>query len=458
MLSVGLLVLCFSTKAQEKVDTLDWLGFKNLVKKYHPVTVQAKLLDDLAKAKKTKAIGGFEPKLGVDFDRKIYDGTEYYQFLTPELKLPLWYGLELKGSYSEAEGAYLNPENKLPKDGLSYAGLSFQLGKGLLMDERRAALKQAKIFADASKNQQQQILNDLFKDAGEAYINWYNKYQNVKLYQNIVGLAKFRFEAVKNGFKGGDQPAIDTVEAFLNLQQREVQLQQADYELKEAKYALSNFLWLDNNQPTDPDLLNIVPDSDFVISLIRPSNVMNNPKLLSYQFKIKDLEIERRLKAESLRPEISVGLGLLNSGRNALQNVNSNYWVDNNKINMKFSFPLFLAKARGDLAETKIKIRTTELERELVNVELRNKQNQIIAENETLSSQLDLMKQQLNAAETLLKGEEIKFKLGDSSLFKVNSRETKLIEVNEKYFQTMAKLKKAQLKAFWINGELPNIF
>lgn len=440
------------------MDTLDWLGFRNLVKKYHPITAQARLLDDLAKAKKTKALGGFEPKLGVDFDRKIYDGTEYYQFLTPELKLPLWYGLELKGSYSEAEGAYLNPENKLPKDGLSYAGLSFQLGKGLLMDERRAALKQAQIFAQASKNQQQQILNDLFKDAGEAYINWYNKYQNVKLYQNIVGLAKVRFEAVKNGFRGGDQPAIDTVEAFLNLQQREVQLQQADYELKEAKYALSNFLWLANNQPTDPDLLDIVPDSDFVISVSNPSDVMNNPKLLSYQFKIKDLEIEKRLKAESLRPEIAVSLGLLNSGRNALQNINSNYWVDNNKINLKLSFPLFLAKARGDLAETKIKIRTTEIERELISVELRNKQNQISAENETLSNQLNLMKQQLSAAETLLKGEEIKFKLGDSSLFKVNSRETKLIEVNEKYFQTVAKLKKAQLKAFWINGELTNIF
>lgn len=450
--------LGIKTEAQQKVDTLDWLSFRNLVKKYHPVTAQARLLDDLAKAKKTKALGGFEPKLGVDFDRKIYDGTEYYQFLTPELKIPLWYGLELKGSYSEAEGTYLNPENKLPKEGLSYAGLSFQLGKGLLMDERRAALKQAQIFAQASKNQQQQILNDLFKDAGEAYINWYNKYQNLKLYQNIVALAKFRFEAVKNGFAGGDQPAIDTVEAFLNLQQREVQLQQADYELKEAKYLLSNFLWLENNQPTNPDLLNIVPDSDFVVSLVQPSDAMNNPKLLSYQFKIKDLEIEKRLKAESLRPEISVGLGLLNSGRNALQNINSNYWADNNKINLKFSFPLFLAKARGDLAETKMKIRNTEIERELVNIELRNKQNQISAENETLYNQLNLMKQQLSAAETLLKGEEIKFKLGDSSLFKVNSRETKLIEVNEKYLQTIAKLKKAQLKSFWINGELTNIF
>ena len=90
---VSLLIFAFAIggNAQQKTDTLDWLGFRNLVKKYHPITVQARLLDDLAKAKKTKALGGFEPKLGVDFDRKIYDGTEYYQFLTPELKLPLWY-------------------------------------------------------------------------------------------------------------------------------------------------------------------------------------------------------------------------------------------------------------------------------------------------------------------------------------------------------------------------------
>src|SRR5690606_1024633 len=123
---------------------------------------QGVFLDELAKAKRLKALGGFDPKLEANYNQKYYGGTEYYSFLTPEIKLPLWYGIELKGSYTLAEGDYLNPESKTPKEGLAYAGVNFQLGKGLFIDERRVAIKQAQIFAEATENEKRRILNDLF--------------------------------------------------------------------------------------------------------------------------------------------------------------------------------------------------------------------------------------------------------------------------------------------------------
>ncbi|MBK0383381.1 TolC family protein [Pedobacter sp. SD-b] len=441
-------------RAQQAVDTLSWSGFFNIIKKYHPISQQANLLVDLAKVKRTKALGGFDPKIEADFDQKYYDGTEYYTFFTPQIKLPLWYGVELKGSYSQAEGAYLNPESKLPKQGLSYVGINFNVGKGLFIDERRAAIKQAKIFEQSSQNEKRKILNDLFLEAATNYIEWYNNYKITQIHKEALSLAKTRFDAVKTGFKNGDKPAIDTVEALLMVQQREGMLQQAQLELQNSKLMLCNYLWLQNNQAVDANKLYIVPPDSLDIPLNADLQTSNNPKLLSYEFKINDLNVERRLKAESLKPELGLQLGVLNQGKSLLRNINGNYWQDNNKVNIRFSFPLTFAKARADLAETKIKIRQTQLEQDMVRNELVNKMRQNNFEILTLQNQVNILNQTYKSSMQLLNGEELKFKFGDSSLFLINSRESKLIEVREKLLATEAKLKKSKIKTIWLAGNL----
>jgi outer membrane protein TolC len=448
------LLFASSSQAQVKQDTLVWEDYLNIVKKNHPVAQRAKLQLDLAKARKTQAIGGFDPKLGVDYDQKLFDGTEYYTFLSPEVKFPLWFGAELKANFTNATGAFINPENKVPKEGLSYAGLSIPLGKGLLMDRRRATWRQAAIFERASLNEQAAILNNLFLEAGESYINWENKYRVFKTYESTVSLARVRFEAVKRGYLGGDRPQIDTVEAASQLQQRELQLEQSRLEVVSALYELSTFLWLNNTDAVDPDKLNLVPDMAYSLPLVAQTGPVNNPKLRSYEFKLQQLQIERRLKAESLRPELNLQLGLLNSGRSALSNLNSSYWNNNNKIGLQFSFPLTFATARGELAEAKIKIRETELEQSVVRIEIDNKLKQAQATINNTNSQLQILRRLYEANKQLLVGEETRFKLGESSLFLVNARESKVLEVYEKLIETEAKLKKAELKLFWLRGSL----
>lgn len=457
--SIVLILIFLSTifyvSAQQKTDTLTWVQFKEIIKTYHPVAMQANLVESLAKARMKQAWGNFDPKLSTIYDQKNYNGTEYYQFLTPEVKLPLWYGLELKGNYSEAEGSFVSPENRLPAEGLSFVGLNMSLGKGLLMDKRRAAVKQANIFKEASANQQLLIINDLILDAGESYLNWQNSYQITLIYEQALRLAEVRYEAVRQGVKGGDRPAIDTVEALTQIQQRQIQLQQAQLDLQTSQYVLGSFLWLEQNQPVDIEKLSAIPQSQEIEipQTINPT-IINNPKLLSYGFKLRDLEIEKRLKAESLRPTLDLQVGLLNTGQTAFRNINRNYWENNNKIGLQFSFPLTFTTARGELAEAKIKIRDTEYEQSLVRNDLTVKFNQIRAEGNTLQSQLVVIKQSVDANKRLVEGEEIRFKFGDSSLFLINARESKLIETQEKLIETENKIRKNKLKAEWVLGGL----
>jgi outer membrane protein TolC len=441
----------------QKIDTLNFNQFKKIIFNYHPVALQANLLTDFAKAKMGQARGEFDPKLSVNFDQKEYNGTSYYRFLTPEVKLPLWYGLELKANYSEAEGAYINPENKLPKDGLSFLGLNMSLGKGLLMDKRRAAIKKAQLFNSASKVEQLRLINDLMLEAGEAYLNWQNDSKIAKIYENALQLAQVRYDAVKASLLGGDRPAIDTLEMLTQLQQRQIQVQQANLNLKNSFYELSSFLWLENSKPYPVDELQIIPkDGEITISALQNINIENNPKLLSYNFKLKDLQIDRRLKAENLRPTFDVQLGVLNGGTSAFRNINAAYWQNNNKIGVQFAFPLTFQSARADLAEAKLKILDTQYEQFNLKNELIAKLNQNQAEAEVLKNQLRLIEQALNATKKLLETEELKFRFGDSSLFLVNARESKVIEVNEKWIETTNKLRKNKLKAQWLSGNLDN--
>lgn len=443
-----------SGNAQNLQDTLSFKDFLSIVNAYHPVSLQANLLKDLARAKRTKALGGFDPKIDASFEQKYFDGSNYYTFFTPQLKLPLWYGIELKGSYSTAKGNYLNPESKLPKEGLGYTGVSIQLGKGLLMDDRRAALKQAEVFTESSENGRSMILNDLYLEAGSQYLDWQTKYKILMVYNDALDLAERRYRATVFSFKNGDKPAIDTVEAILSVKQRQIASQEAALELRKSFLMLGDFLWLENRQGVDVNKLKIVPENTVLVPIDQRDVTDNNPKLLSYAFKLRDLGIERRLKAESLKPEINIQLGVLNKGKQSFNAINSMYWQDNNKVNIGFSFPLTLSKARGDLTETKIKIRETELEQLFIKNELRNKASQNSAEIATLIEQISLLNETYEISKKLVQGEDIKLSLGESSLFLVNSRASKLIEVEEKLLTTELKLKKAKMKSLWLSGIL----
>lgn len=441
--------------AADGIDTLSWLKFKETLILNHPVMAKTNLMEAQAKARIRQAWGNFEPELSYNYLQKEFDGLNYYKFSAPEINLPLWVGMDLKASYDRAEGSFLNPENKLPNGGLSSVALNIPLGKGLLIDKRRAALKQAAVFQEANKIEQFRMINDLIREAGLAYANWKTWYQINELYDQALALAEERFQAVKEGFRGGDRPAIDTTEALTLVQQRQISFQQSKIQLQNTLYELSTFLWLPENRAVDAEALAFVPQKEEIaLSENTEPTLVNNPQLRSYGFKLRDLEIERRLKAENIRPTVDLQIGLLNTGFNAFRNINSLYLQNNNKVGLKISFPLTFATARGDLAESLIKIKETQIEQSLVRNELEVKMKQNTAELNTLQAQLSLLGQTLLAHQRLLQGEETRFSLGESSLFLVNARENKLLEIKEKILETENKLIKNGLERNWISGSL----
>lgn len=445
--------LGFGLQAQE-ADTLvlnfrEYLGY---VKAFHPVAKQARLNIDVGQAELMRARGAFDPKLEVDYDRKKFAGSEYWDRLNAAFKIPTWYGIELKGGFEQNSGDFLNPDETLPADGLFSAGVSVSLADGLWINQRMATLKQAKYFREQTKADRDLQVNEILFRAALAYFDWLKAYNDQLIFSKFLRNASVRFDGIRSSALAGDIAAIDTVEAQIAVQNRALSLEQARVVLMKRSLELSNFLWLDNDLPVELQP-NVIPDTapgaeiDITLELLgRPQDSVvldEHPKLRSLNFKIEGLEVEKRLKVNQLLPKIDVEYNFLTETPETLNSFDSQQY----KGGINFEFPLFIRKERGALKLAKFKLREAQYEYDNVFLELRNKISAVYRELDSFEVQNDLIGNIVTNYQALLTAEERKFSFGESSLFLINTRESRLIdaelkqnEVENKFYGAKARL------------------
>ncbi len=457
LLSFSLLLMPFMALAQaDSISKLSLNNFMSMVKKNHPVAKQAELILKSAAANELAARGAFDPKLFYDFNNKFYESENYYALGNGGFKIPTWFGVELKGGFENNDGSYLNPENNLPDDGLIYAQISLPVLQGLIIDERRATLKQAKVFQDLSQIEKINILNKLLYDAGKVYWDWTLAYNNLQVYSNAVSISEERFKAMVKTSALGDRPAIDTVEANIQLQERIISQQQARMDYRTKSLLMSNFLWLENDVPieltenTIPESNNTSNENLLDVNVNEIDSLINiHPELRVYEFKLQQLSIEEKFKQDKLKPLVNLNYNpLFNS-----ENKNSNYF-DNYKWGVTVGFPVFLRKERGDLQMTRIKIMDNNFETINKRNELINKTKTTINEYNNYKTQIDIYTKNVNNYQRLWQSEKRLFESGESSLFMINSREMSYINAQVKLNDLINKNQKAALDAEFSFGQI----
>ena len=446
-----LLTIPYLVGAQSDSLVLQFDEYLGYVKKYHPVAKQAQLTVSMGQANLMKARGGFDPKIEVDYEKKEFSGSEYWDRLNATFKIPTYFGIELKGGMEQAEGSFINPDETFPDDGLYSAGVSMSLARGFWINERMATLKRAKLFREQSKADQDLLVNQILYDASLAYFNWLRAFNEAQIFRNFLENAETRFQGVKSSALAGDVAIIDTVEAKIAVQNRALSLEQAKVALMKRSLELSNFLWIEDVpvelQPS------IVPDTNVETAVDETLEIMgkpldsftleNHPKLRSLDFKVKGLLVDKRLKANKLLPKIDLEYNFLTATPELLNSLNRQDY----KAGVNFYFPLFLRKERGDLKLAKFKLQDAQFERDNASVEIQNKVTALYRELDSYIAQNQLIADIVIDYGTLLRAEERKFSFGESSLFLINSRESKLIdaqlkqtEVQNKFLGTKAKL------------------
>lgn len=434
----------FSFSQLEDDSVLELSEYLGYLKKYHPIIKQARLKTTEGEIKLLKARGAFDPKIEVDYDKKKFKKKDYFDKLNASFKIPTWYGIEFKANYEDNSGIFLNPELTVPENGLYSAGVSISLARGLLTNERMATLRMAKVYTRQAQADQQLAINDILYKAIDTYFEWLKSYQTQQTYQVFLRNASDRLRNVKNSFIQGDKPAIDTLEANINLNSRILDLEKSKLMYIKSKLKLANFLWLQDNIPLELEDA-IIPDVNTytnIDSILELKTLDSNREIVNRHLKIQSLElkkesllIDKRLKLNNLLPKIDFNYNFITS---KYQDI-TNFDTSNYKAGLNVSVPLFLRKERSDLRLAKLKLKDMYFSIAANKVNLSNKINSIRNEINSYENQTQLLGDLVDDYKRLVRAEERMFTLGEGSLFRINYREVKLIETQLKAIDTRYK-------------------
>lgn len=433
-------------------------AFIQQVLKNHPDAQNADLVIDRARKQMTSARGGFDPVLYGSAGAKAFESTSYFDMREGGVKLPTRLGgLELKAAYQINEGARVNPENYTPSDGLVIAGVALPVGKGLFTDQERTRLRQAGNDRKSAPFERNLLLMNLVLEAQKTYWEWVFTEQALKIFSEAVALSDFRFRSVKQGYETGDLAAVDTLEAFIQLQLRQTQLREAQIEFYNSSYGLNNFLWKDKTQNQEPDTT-LRPAFSWEESLTWAAETLNpvetHPAVVAYQYKIQNLDLERKLKIESIKPELNLHYNFLSSPNDPFNDRFDPMLVDNYKYGVTAKFPLFMRQGIGDVGLANVKLQGAGFDLTQKQRELQNKQRSSLLNVSLIKEQLVLLEENALNYRRLLEAERQKFDNGESSLFIVNSRESKLIEAELKLAKMRSMFMKEKASFQWANGTL----
>jgi len=467
-----LAVLCTSAQPGPS-DVLTFGAFRDIVLVNHPIVLQSDLVIRSGESTVRAARGAFDPKLEASMDNKFYKGTTYYDVRNAQVKIPTALAAELKAGYDLSNGQYLNPDQSTPDDGLIYAGLSVPLLQGLLIDERRSVLQQAKAFREFTRAERNAMVNDLLLDAYGSYWSWWAAQEKVRIIQEMYDLALQRKEAVTGRAIAGDRPFIDTLEAHLQMQLRQQQLQEMRAIEVKNRLVLSTFMWRSQGPDADPVALLVEgttrPEGETIrgpyptgvdtlalqFDLLVNQIPQSHPLALGYRFKLESLEAENRWKQQKLLPKLDLNYHFLNEPARAASGDDATQFSTNNyKWGFDFSFPLLLREARGERELQLIKIRDTELERDLKVTELRNKARASLAQVELLTAQYQVAEENLANYETLFQAERTRFFNGESSLFLINQREMAYVDARNKLIDIALKVRLTEFELRWALGRM----
>ena len=458
-----LLILCTQALvAQDSVHTLSARQVMEIVKRYHPVALQAGILVEQAKADLVSARGQFDPVFENEAAQKTFEGTAYYSYNRPEISIPTWFGIEVKAGLEYLSGNRTDPVDT--KGESSYLGISIPLAKNLLMDKRRAALQSAKIFRQASVAERRNMLNQLMLDALKSYWSWVKEYQLYQVMNEAVAINESRFRWVRSAYQLGDRAAIDTTEVLAQWQQFELLRSQAWLNFQNAGLELSVYLWTAGAQPYELPS-NIIPQEPLreisvmnqpvpVLNELLNAAVSNHPELRLYQYKLQALNIERKLKFQELLPMVNFRYNQLGRGYDVWKTATNPYFENNYRYGLSISIPLRLSQGRGEYKKARLKINYAELELEQKKRQVENKVRSYFNELLALKEQVKWQEQSWRNYLQLQRAEELRFRSGESSLFLVNARETKALEALQKLLELKAKYFVSENTVRWAAGNL----
>ncbi len=174
-----------------------------------------------------------------------------------------------------------------------------------------------------------------------------------------------------------------------------------------------------------------------------------HPELLKQNFKLRTLNIDRRLYQFSLMPQLDLSYNPIFYP----VKVDNFVFRENYKFGLKLYAPLFLRKERASFAMARIKIRQQELDLNFTQRDIQIGVEQSYIQVNRLAQMVELQKGNVANALILRDGEQTLFELGSSTVFLINYRERYYLDAQLKLIQLKMKYAKAKAELLWNTGQ-----
>ncbi len=409
----------------------------DMVAANHPALRQAALLSKSAELNLRQARGSFDPKMFLDNSNKQFQGKNYYDVLHVGLKVPTWFGLEGQFGYEQAQGTNLDPGQLLPPSGLSYAGLSMPLLRGLLTDQRRTALAMAKVQVQSTVFERQQLLNGLCADVFSAYVRWYGAFLEYELFSSATRAAELRLRQVKQSVLAGERARIDTLENDVLRRNFTLSRDAAGAKMLKTSLELSVHLWSEQGEPLEMasalkpgviglEVLDSMADA-WNFNRMRSDVQQLQPLLREQGNNLNLYVLERRLKQQTLLPELNLKYNILTEGIYRANPPAVPYW-NNYRWGISAQSSLFLRKERAAYGLADVKLEQARIKYRMKSLETTRKLQAYWSMYATYNALEQDYRKVVAGYQSLLDAELARLEAGESTLFLVNTREIRFLE------------------------------
>lgn len=448
--------LLFWVSALNSQTELRYTTFLQEVKTTHPLALRAATVAEVGQRQFQAARGNYDPILKSDIEGKFFQGKQYYTVSKSEIKQALFTSQYVKAGYEYGQGLLLNPQGSTPSFGLPYVGVEMSLLQGLVIDKRRAEVLKGSYYRNFYQLESASQINDLLYEGSLAYYNALYAKKQVGLNSFFVDLAAQRLVALGDLAAVGERPAIDTTEAAILYQGRELDRQMSRADLIKAGNDLRFFLQ-SSGRPTEIEL---VPADSLELCFenalgyfqaIVNQDLAQNPVLQQYAAKRGILETEVRLKREQIKPKLDVSYNFING---SLAPDQLYFGTANYKYGASFSFPLLARNARHEHRIAKLNAVSNEFDFQTKQSQLDFKRKALFENGRLLIAQVTTARRAVAYSKLLVEAERLKFMNGESSLFLLNTRENKWLESELKLADYEYKFLKLVAEAIYLTGNL----
>ncbi len=429
--------------AAVSADSLSLAEVLAQVRAHHPAARQAALARRQVEADLRAARGGFDPYVSATWDFKRFKGIGYYDEIDTRLVVPTPWGVDLKLGWERAAGAIINPERATPGAGLLSAGVSLPIGPRLIADERRTALRQAELAADAAEAEYDAALARLLQQAAREWGTWYDAEARLRIAREGIALARFRLDAVRARVAAGDAAPIDSLEARAEWERRVLAEADARAAATAARLAVAALLWDERGTPV-PLPEGTVPAAGEVAALgatveaaaqeasASPEAIARmaraHPQTQQARARWLQAEAARRLALVQVLPSASAEISALAAGRSLGGLPSPAALDDDSKVSGSVRIPLFARRELGRLRAAEARAGQLATERDKVEREVALAVERAVTELRAVEAQRDGQQRVLAASEALLAAEQRRFEIGESSLLFVNLRERAVLD------------------------------